>query len=167
MWDSICHCCHSLIGDDGRSANLLQVALRALIVYGGTLFVVRLGKKRFMGQNSAFDVVLLFILGSVLSRGVNGTAPMLTTLAAGFVLIGAHWVASYLSFQSHWLGDLIKGHTEILIQDGLVQHENARLSHITQHDLMEGLRQAGVDDISRVKLACLERSGRISVILRH
>lgn len=63
------------------------MALRAFVMYLGTLILVRLGKKRFMGQNSAFDVVLLFILGSVLSRGVDGTAPMWGSFMAGLALV--------------------------------------------------------------------------------
>ena len=167
MWDSLTQYGRTLVGETGLSATPAQMAARAAIMYLGTLFIVRIGKKRFMGQNTAFDVVLLFILGSVLSRAVNGSARMMPTFVAGLVLIGLHWIASYLTFRSHWLGDIIKGHTAVLVVDGQMQHENARHSHISRNDLMEGLRQQGIDDLAKVKKACLERNGGISVIARE
>ena len=36
--------------------------------------------------------------------------------------------------------------------------------HVSEHDLHEDLRLAGnIDDLKEVKMACLERSGEISV----
>ena len=48
--------------------TVAQVALRALIVYFILILFVRLGKKRFLGQATAFDAVLLIMIGSLASR---------------------------------------------------------------------------------------------------
>jgi uncharacterized membrane protein YcaP (DUF421 family) len=48
---------------------------------------VRFAKKRFIGQATAFDFILVIIVGSISSRAISGTAPFFASLAGTFVLI--------------------------------------------------------------------------------
>ena len=50
------------IGLESQQMEFWQMALRAAIVYAVTLAMVRLGKKRFMGKATAFDVILGIVL---------------------------------------------------------------------------------------------------------
>jgi uncharacterized membrane protein YcaP (DUF421 family) len=52
----------------------------------------------------------------------------------------------------------------LLIRNGQVQYRNLRSQLITKQDLLEQLREQGVDNISHVKKCFLESDGRISVI---
>ncbi len=144
-----------------------QMALRALVVYIATLLMVRLGEKRFLGKNTAFDIILGIILGSVVSRAINGSAPFFPTLVAGFVLVGLHWLFSVLSFRSDHFGTLIKGSTRTIVKDGEIMWTAMRKSHLSKDDLLGALRtEASISAPEEVKEARLERSGKISVI-RH
>jgi len=42
-----------------------QVCVRAVVVYVLLLLFVRLGKKRFLGQATAFDAVIIILMGSM------------------------------------------------------------------------------------------------------
>ncbi len=66
--------------------------------------VVRLGKKRFMGQATAFDVILGIMLGSLASRAITGNAPLGPTLAAASALLAMHWAFSALAVRWHRFG---------------------------------------------------------------
>jgi uncharacterized membrane protein YcaP (DUF421 family) len=46
------------LGLESKDINALQMGLRAVVVYVVTVLMVRLGKKRFMGRATAFDVIL-------------------------------------------------------------------------------------------------------------
>src|SRR3546814_818751 len=81
----------------GAELTIVQMAARAVVVYIVTLLVVRLGKKRFLGKATAFDVILGIMLGSIVSRAITGNAPFLPALAAA-VLIALHWSFSALRF---------------------------------------------------------------------
>jgi hypothetical protein len=70
------------LGAGEEQLNAAQMALRAVVVYVVTVIIVRLGKKRFMGQGTAFDVILGIILGSIVSRAITGNAPFFAALAA-------------------------------------------------------------------------------------
>ena len=95
---------------DNKEIGVLQMAARAAIVYIVTVLIVRLGKKRFMGQATAFDVILGIMLGSIVSRAITGNAPFLPALAASAVLVGMHWLFSAIAMRWHGFGNAIKGH---------------------------------------------------------
>ena len=142
-----------------------QIALRAILVFLVWLVVVRLADRRLLGKYSAFDVVLAVMLGSVLSRAINGSAPFWGTLAAAAVLVALHWLLTFLSFRSHAFGHLVKGLPRTLIVDGRVYEDELRRNLITKHDLDEMLRLQGrITEPSKAKLAMLERNGQISAI---
>lgn len=154
-----------LLGLDIKDLAVWQMALRALIVYVAAILMIRISDKRFIGKNTAIDVVLGIVLGSVVSRAITGNAPFFPTLGAGFVLVGLHWLLAALSFRSKRFGTLVKGPTRTLISDGKVQQDNLQTAHISENDLREALRlHAHLTDPSKVKTALLERSGDISVI---
>jgi uncharacterized membrane protein YcaP (DUF421 family) len=154
-----------LLAQESSGPSVLGALLRAVVVYGGALLIVRLGEKRFLGKSTAFDMVVAVMLGSVVSRGIDGSTPLLSSLAAGAVLVGLHWLTAAVAFRSDRLGNLLKGHRRTLIKDGELQWDAMRKSTITHQDLLSGLRDAAnLDDPEKVSRAYLERSGDISVV---
>ena len=152
------------IGLDDKDINVAQMAARAAVVYVVTVAIVRLGKKRFMGRATAFDVILGIMLGSIVSRAVTGNAPFLPALAASAVLVAMHWLLSLASWRWHGFGALVKGRPRVLVRDGEPDRDAMRRSHITEHDLEEDLRGEGLEGPDKVKEARLERSGKVSVV---
>jgi uncharacterized membrane protein YcaP (DUF421 family) len=151
-------------GLEGKDVNFLQMALRAVVVYIVTVLIVRLGKKRFMGRATAFDVILGIMLGSIVSRDVTGNAPFFGALAASAVLLLMHWLFSAIALHWHGFGWLVKGRSVVLVRDGAVDKKVLRKVHITGRDLWEDLRTKGISDLKQVAEARLERSGKLSVI---
>ncbi len=163
VWDSL----GALLGLTGEieDVNALQMALRAVTIYAFTLTIVRLGSKRFLGKATAFDIIVGIMIGSVMSRAINGSAPFFPTLAAGAAMIGLHWIFAGLAFHTSWFGTLVKGNPVLLIRDGEIQQEGMQRANLSENDLAEALRlQANLTDPSKVRLAYLERDGSISVI---
>jgi len=156
-----------LIGAGSDSLTVWQMGLRALIIYIIAILLIKAGDKRFMGRNTAFDMILAIILGSVLSRAVTGNAPFLPTVGASVLLVAFHWLFAVASYYSDWFGTLTKGRASTLVKDGEIQWDNMRKSHISRKDLEMALYSNGrVTDIGKVKVARFERSGDISVIPR-
>jgi len=60
---------------------------------------------------------------------------------------------------------LIKGDAHTLVEDGAISWDTMRRHHISEKDLLSALRiNAKTTDLRHVGLACLERSGDVSVI---
>jgi uncharacterized membrane protein YcaP (DUF421 family) len=152
------------VGREAMDISMSQMALRAAITYAITLAIVRLGKKRFMGSNTAFDVIVGIILGSTVSRGLTGNAPLASTLAAAAALVAMHWLVSWLAVYSKRFSSLAKGEPLTLVRSGAADPAALRKVHMTAGDLDEELRTHGLADASCVGEARLERSGRVSVV---
>jgi uncharacterized membrane protein YcaP (DUF421 family) len=156
------------LGRDAGDIEAGQMALRAVLVYAFTLALVRLGSRRFLGKATAFDVILGIMIGSVMSRGINGSAGLVPTLAAGTVLVALHGLFAMLAFRTRWFGDYVKGSPVLLVEDGRVRPEGMREASLTEADLAEALRLQGKEpDPSRIRRAYLERNGSISVVPRE
>lgn len=153
------------LGTDVSDVGAVQMALRTIVIYAVTLILVRLGSKRFLSEASAFDVIVSIMLGSIMSRAINGSAPFIPTLLAGTILLGLHWLFAIIAYRTDWFGSLVKGREVLLIKDGEIQQSGMRRASITSNDLTAALRlQTNQADPNQVKRAYLERSGRISII---
>lgn len=155
-----------LLGLGADSPAVWQMALRAVVVYLAAIVLVRIGEKRFLGQYAALDAVLGFMLGSVLSRAITGSAAFFETILGGaLALILLHWLFAIVSFRSDHFGNWVKGTTEVLVRDGEIDWDAMQNVHISKKDLFSALRDnANLGDLERVKEARLERSGNISVV---
>lgn len=159
---------HVFGGDSPAHPLLLgQVAARAIVVYLIGLILVRLGKSRLLGSATALDVLLVVVLGSLLSRGINGTASVSGTTTACAVLVILHWLMTHLACRWPRLENLLKGHCRLLVDNGQVNREALRQSHLSLDDLLEELRlNANLEDLSRIDKAYKERSGQVSGVRR-
>ncbi len=155
------------LGLDADTLSVAQVAVRAAIVYAVALAFVRLGDKRFLGKNTAFDVVVAIMFGSIMSRAVTEAGDFVPIMVGGGVLVFLHFVVAWMSFRSDRVGSLVKGNERLLVTNGEIHWDQMAAAHVTERDLAGALRSAArLDDVSRVEAAHLERSGAISVIER-
>jgi uncharacterized membrane protein YcaP (DUF421 family) len=160
----------TFLGPDGNATelSLLHTSLRALLIFIVGLALVRIGDRRSLAEKTAFDAIFIVLIGSMLSRAINGTAPFFTTIAAGFVLMLIHRAFAFGACKSHALGKLLKGQPVTLIRDGKIDRAEMRRSLVSEHDLEEDLRlDAKTEDVSTIASARLERSGDISFIQRE
>jgi uncharacterized membrane protein YcaP (DUF421 family) len=155
-------------GKEAKDADALQVCFRALLVYFFGWVILRIGGNRFLGQETAFDVVLGFVLGSTLSRAINGSSPLLIALVASAVLVGFHHLLAWATFRFRSLGYFFKGRSRTLVRDGEALPEELRRHRLSEGDLEESLRLSGrLDDRRKVKEARFERNGKISVVKKE
>jgi len=155
------------LGANPKDLTFIQISLRGIIVFLVTLATVRLGHKRSLSHKTPFDAVLLVILAAVLSRAINGSAAFFATLGGGVVLVVIHRLLAYLAFYSHGFGILVKGRPDVIVRDGQCDLATMRRNHVSMHDLDEDIR-LGVhtDDLSKIHVARVERSGDISFITK-
>ena len=153
------------LGIEPKDLDVFQVCLRGIIVFIAALIIVRVGHRRFLSRMTAFDSVVGFTLGSVLARAINGSAPLLPTLAVGFVLVLLHRFLSALAFRWDTLDRLLKGRPDVLVQNGKADRKKLRRHKITEKDLLEEAHLEGkLSDLQRIRTAFLERNGKISII---
>jgi uncharacterized membrane protein YcaP (DUF421 family) len=159
-----------LLGPDGKASELtlLHISVRALFIFIIGLALVRIGDRRSLSEKTAFDAIFIVLIGSMLSRAINGTAPFFATIAAGIVLMVIHRACAFGACKSHAFGKLLKGAPVMLVRNGKIDRAEMRNSLVSEHDLEEDLRlDAKTEDVSKIASARLERSGDISFIKRE
>jgi uncharacterized membrane protein YcaP (DUF421 family) len=153
------------IGVEPRDYTVLQVCMRALIIFFAALIMIRIADRRFLAQKSGFDTLVGFLLASTLSRAINGSAKLLPTIALGFLVVFVHRALAKIAFHSDAFSKLIKGRSEEVIRDGKLNHAVMARYDLTEGDLIEDVRlEAQVEDFAKVRDARIERNGKISVI---
>jgi len=66
--------------EQGEKLNEWQMLLRSLLVFAATIVIIRIGKRKIFGRNSALDIILAVMIGSIASRAINGSGYLLSTI---------------------------------------------------------------------------------------
>ncbi|MEX0759148.1 MAG: YetF domain-containing protein [Tistlia sp.] len=158
---------HPIIGADADTILWWQMVVRGLLIFAYGLALVRLAPIRSFARTGAFDIVLVVILGSILSRALTANAQFLPTLATATALVLFHALLAWLSVHSRRFGFLVKGEPIRLVRDGRVDERAMRRAVMNKGDLELALRSNGVADAREVEAVYLERNGKITVLARN
>lgn len=163
--EPLVHVLKAALGIGAEELGVLQMVLRAILVYPLAVAVVRTGDKRLIGASAAFDFLLAIVIGSVISRAITGSAPLLPCLAAGWALVLVHAGIAKVGFHVGWFARLVKGESRMLVENGEIRWDAMRRSAIGFEDLQSGMRRNGnTDRVDQVARAVLERNGDISIV---
>ncbi len=143
-----------------------QMSIRAVIIFAYGVILLRLAGQRAFGRQSALDIVLTVLIGSNLSRAMTGGSPFLPTMAGSAALVLFYYASIHLTQRFDLVGFLLKGEHKFLVRDGSADPMAMRKVGISDRDLREAMRTEGVEQLSDVQLATLERSGHVSVVKR-
>jgi uncharacterized membrane protein YcaP (DUF421 family) len=155
---------HTLFGE-GKDLDSLQMTCRAIVAFFLTLVMIRIAGIRTFGKKSAFDNVIVIMLGSIFSRVVVGASPFIPTTIACIAFVLVHRLLAWMSLYNDTLGRWIKGEASTLYVDGKTNEKNMRNAVISEKDLHESIRhQLHEDSLEQVKAIIQERNGEISII---
>lgn len=150
----------------GKEISFEVMVTRAIIVYVLAIILVRLADRRFFARNSIYDIILLFIWSSLISRAITGNSPFLPTVGTAMIMVFLHRIMSFLALRYKHIGWLYKGDSFLLVKNGQFQKATMDSLNISEKDVMEWVRIKGkVNNLARIKEAYLERNGEISVVL--
>lgn len=155
---------HTLFGQ-GKDLAPLQMVDRSVISFFLTLVMIRIAGIRTFGKKSAFDNVIVIMLGSIFSRVVVGASPFLGTTLACFAFVVIHRLLGWVSLYSDFVGRLVKGEATSLYSNGTANRRNMHADVISEKDLLESVRQRiNENNLDNVAEIVQERNGEVSVI---
>jgi uncharacterized membrane protein YcaP (DUF421 family) len=143
--------------------ELLMTAGRAALVYVFLLVVVRLLGKRTVGNFTAFDLIVAFIMSEVVDEIIYGDVSLLQGLLPIALVAALHYLYSYLGFRSPTLEKLLAGQPAVLIRDGELDRRAMAVERISESEIASMLREKEIEELTDVKLGMLETNGQLSV----
>ncbi len=142
-----------------------EFILRATVVYGFLLLMLRLTGKRQVGQLAPFDLVLLLILSNAVQNAMNaGDNSLLAGLISATTLVLLNAAVGSLTYRNKRVEEFIEGQPQVLVHNGKTYQAAFDKANITQHELHAAMRRVGCTTLDEVHLAMLENNGSISVI---
>jgi uncharacterized membrane protein YcaP (DUF421 family) len=146
----------------------LEIAARAAVMFVVALLLIRISGMRPFGRDTAFDTIITFLIGGILSRGVVGATPFISTVAGALAIVLVHKLFSKFSFYGKKVERAIKGESYLLYQNGQFLKENLHKANITESDIFDQLRTAlHTDTLDKVKEVYMEKTGEISFIKKE
>lgn len=145
----------------------LGVVVSALGIYTALLLATRLLGLRSFSKLSSFDFAVTVALGSLVAATLlTPSPPLLQALVGLATLFVIQGTVSYVRRNWAWAQHLIDNEPLLLMagEDILEDHLDEAL--VTQDDLRNKLRVAGVTHRSQVFAVVMETTGDISVVKR-
>jgi uncharacterized membrane protein YcaP (DUF421 family) len=144
----------------------MELVIRVSLVFIFLWTMMRALGKRELAEMTAFELVLLVIVGDLVQQGitqqdtsVTGTIIILSTISIWVLAL------SYASFRSRRANDLLEGVPVVVVRDGHLLDAVLETERVSPDELLGSARQQGISDISRVRCGILEPDGRFSFIL--
>jgi uncharacterized membrane protein YcaP (DUF421 family) len=149
----------------GIGSSPLDVVVRTTVIYLFVVVGLRFGGKRQVGQLSIVDLVVLLLLSNAVQNAMVGdNSSILGGVMAGASILVLGRGLNILIDRFQPVRALIVGEPRILIRDGDVRLRALRQEEVSVDELMEALREHGLEEIKDVKLAILEVDGSISIV---
>lgn len=149
----------------GKDLSIIQMSCRAFAMFFVTLILIRISGMRSFGSKSAFDNIIVLILGATLSRAVVGVSPAFPIIGAGLVMSLTHRLISNLSTHNKFIEKMVKGDEFILYKNGKIYSDNLDKCNISTSDLFEGIRYSGnINKLEEADEIYMEKAGHISVV---
>lgn len=141
----------------------MEIVFRAAVMYFFLWFITRVVGKRELGQMSAFELVLLVTMGDLIQQGVTQedysvTGAMLTIGTFALLIV----FFSYLSWRFPGSRKLLEGQPVVVVQDGRMRENAMRYERLSDTELLEAMRQQGIEDVAKVEVGILEPDGNFS-----
>ena len=145
--------------------SLAEIAARTLVVYAVLLVGLRLAGKRELGQMTTFDLVVILVISNAVQNAMVGANTSLTGgLVAALTLLAVNAVVGWLALRSPLVRAGLRGEPALLAYDGELIREHLRREGVDESEVMQALREHGIEDLGTVKMVVLEVDGTMSVI---
>jgi uncharacterized membrane protein YcaP (DUF421 family) len=143
----------------------MEIVLRSVAVFAFLWFVMRVIGKKELTQLTAFELVLVVVIGDLVQQGVTQEDMSVTGAVLATGTIALLVVAmSYVGFRWNRSAKVIEGIPVIVVSEGRMLQEAMRIERLTEEEVIGEARQQGIGDIAEVRYGVLEPDGRFSFV---
>ena len=140
---------------------------RTIILYFILMLGLRLLGKRQIGELEPSELVLTLIISDLAAVPMQDYGiPLINGLLPIVVLLCLSMLLSFCNLKSIRFRALLCGRPTVIIRNGAVEQKAMAKNRLTLDELLEQLRSQGITNLTDVKYAVLETSGKLSVLPR-
>src|SRR5271154_3168153 len=110
---------NEVLGLQDLRLTVLQMCVRAVLVFFIGLIYVRIAGIRTLGKTTSFDQITMLVMGTLLGNAIFAASyPFFPILTASLVIMLLHRFISWVTYVNHNLGKIIKGKPLLIIKNG-------------------------------------------------
>ena len=145
----------------------MEIIVRATVVYFFLWMLTRALGKRELSEMTAFELLLLVVVGDLIQQGVTQEDTSITGAILAVGTIGL-WILvfSWTGFRFKRARELIEGVPVVVVQDGRPVEPALRLERVVLDEVLESARHQGISNLRDIQLAVLEPDGKFSFLTR-
>jgi uncharacterized membrane protein YcaP (DUF421 family) len=143
---------------------MLEVAIRATLIYLVLLFTVHLMGKRMASQMTVTELSVMITLGAIVSPATQLPDRGLLFGAVGLLVAVLYQRGvNFWAFKNQKVEEITQGRMVLLVKDGVMLRDQLKKNHITHQQLFALLRENNIYNLGKVKRGYLEACGIFSV----
>ncbi len=147
------------------SNNYIRIIGSTLAVYLFIVIAIRLFGKKELAQLSVVDLVFILLISNAVQNAMVGPdSTLLGGLVAASTLFLVNYVLKYLLYRFPKFGKIVQGDATMLVYQGKMIKSHMEKVRVSEDELMEAIREHGVNSVKEVDLAIMEVDGSISVL---
>jgi uncharacterized membrane protein YcaP (DUF421 family) len=143
----------------------VEIVLRAAAVYAILWLLLRAMGKRELAEVTAFELVILVVLGDIIQQGVTQEDMSITGAALAVSTMGLLAVgSSVVGLRFPRTRPVLEGKPSLVVHDGVVDEAVLRHQRIPRAELDEAARKRGIADLRSVAWGIVETDGTFTFI---
>jgi uncharacterized membrane protein YcaP (DUF421 family) len=144
----------------------LELFVRGSALYLAILLLIRIMPRRTGGELALMDLLFVVLVADAGAHALGAYQSITDAVFMIVVLMGWNYLLNLLSYRFAFVERLVSPPPLQIVRDGELLLRNMRRELITKDELMDQLRQHGVDSLDKVKAAYVEPEGKLTVICR-
>jgi uncharacterized membrane protein YcaP (DUF421 family) len=155
---------------DWQSVFVPSLGIAEVIVRGSLMYLALFAILRFIGRRQAghfgpADLLVIVLIADAAQNALGKDYQSVTEgIALVLTIVSWEYLLDWLSWRFPGLRPWLKAPPLVLVRDGRVVQTALRREMLSEEELAGQLREQGVDDIKRVRIARLEGDGRLSAL---
>lgn len=145
----------------------MEIVLRATVIYFFLWLLTRSLGKRELAEMTAFELLLLVVVGDLIQQGVTQEDMSITGAVLAVGTIGL-WILlfSWLGYRSKGAREVIEGVPVVVVRDGRPLEAALSLERVVLDEVLESARHQGISNLRDIDLAILEPDGKFSFLVK-
>lgn len=144
--------------------SVLNLIVRAVVVYFSVLVLLRMGGKRQIGQMSPTEFVAVLLISNAVQNAMNaGDNSLVGGLILAISLVALSTLISFLTYKFKVFERFFEGTPTLLIHHGNLLEKNMRKEQVSEDELHALIRQQG-SKLKEINTAILEANGTLTLV---
>lgn len=142
---------------------MLTIIIRSVILFSLVIAALRLMGKKQLGELQPSELVTTILISNIATLSLEDPSmPMILGVVPILMIVCIDVLTSGIMMKSVRFRKLVTGSPKVIISDGVIDQKELRNLRYTIDDVLEAMRDSDIFDITNVRYAIVETTGKIN-----